>query len=152
MSEKAKVRVIVCGPRDWDDEHAIWYALGELDLDRPHVTVIQGDAPGVDRLAAKVARLSEMPCETYPANWRLYGKAAGPRRNALMLSMGKPDRVVAFRRGETWTKGTLDMVTKAHEAGVPITVVMTLPEGNVCFRDFDPKCTKEREEKERVDA
>lgn len=55
----------------------------------------------------------------YPAEWEAHGKAAGPIRNAHMLSDFKPDLVVAFPGG----RGTADMVKKAQDAGVTVLLV-----------------------------
>ena len=54
--------------------------------------------------------------EEYKANWQLYGKGAGYRRNAEMLKEGKPDKVLAFKGG----KGTLMMIGLAEKAGIEV--------------------------------
>ena len=46
--------------------------------------VLSGDAPGVDRIGAAWARQRGLPVETYPALWRVHGRAAGPERNVRM--------------------------------------------------------------------
>ncbi len=48
--------------------------------------------------------------------WADYGKAAGPIRNALMLSEGRPRCVIAFPGG----KGTRNMLKLAYQAGVEV--------------------------------
>src|SRR6266536_1924225 len=60
----------------------------------------------------------------YPAQWDQHGKAAGPRRNQLMLEGGKPDVVWCFiSRPLDESRGTADMVRRARAAGVPTYVV-----------------------------
>jgi hypothetical protein len=53
--------------------------------------------------------MNYVPVIEFPANWKVYGRAAGPIRNMKMLLEGKPDLVVAFPGGI----GTADMVKKA---------------------------------------
>ena len=50
----------------------------------------------------------------FPADWAKHGKAAGPIRNAEMLTEFLPDYIVAFPGG----KGTADMLRKAEKARV----------------------------------
>lgn len=54
--------------------------------------------------------------EGFPADWRKYGKSAGPLRNQQMIDEGKPDLVVAFPGGT----GTADMVRRAKAAGIRV--------------------------------
>lgn len=115
------MRVLVCGGRDFVDEHLLTEALDLLHKHCGPVTVlIHGAATGADSIAAAWAtngQLSErIHVIPFRANWRKHGKAAGPMRNLRMLQEGKPDRVVAFAGG----KGTANMVKQAEECGVPI--------------------------------
>jgi hypothetical protein len=50
------------------------------------------------------------------ADWKRFGRAAGPMRNERMLKEGRPDLVIAFP-GRT---GTAGMKALAREAGVMI--------------------------------
>lgn len=78
--------------------------------------VIEGGAPGADRLAKAWADRQLIAVETYVAHWRNEGNAAGPNRNRRMLAEGRPDVVIAFPGG----KGTAGMVALARAAGVPV--------------------------------
>jgi hypothetical protein len=113
-------RVLICGSRDWHDERVIGSAVAALPLGS---TVIHGAAPGADTIAARAAsRVGTLNVEAYPANWAQYGRAAGPIRNKLMLELGRPDLVIAFRLDGP-SKGTDNMIQQARKAGVPVTVV-----------------------------
>ena len=81
---------------------------------RAHV-IIEGGAPGADRLAREWAERNGIHCATVKARWANYNAAAGPLRNAVMLSLG-PDLVVAFPGGV----GTENMVKQAEAAGVDV--------------------------------
>jgi len=105
------MRVLVTGGRSFDEWSRVHKALAEI---KPSV-IIQGGAPGADRLAAKWADINGVPLVTYPALWH-QGKKAGPIRNAFMLADSRADLVVAFPGGN----GTADMIAKAEAAGVTV--------------------------------
>lgn len=87
--------------------------------------VITGGAVGADELANRWARDNGIDRVVVPANWEKHGRAAGPRRNQLMLDLLKPDMVVAFPGG----LGTQDVVLRARKAGIYVLQVPgTIPE------------------------
>lgn len=119
-------RVLVCGSRDLRDRYPVWCVLNGYAADDLGVVVIEGGALGADRFARSWAKLNDQSYETYPADWRTQGKAAGPIRNAEMLRDGKPDVVWAFvTKPLEQSRGTADMVRRARAAGVPTYVVAT---------------------------
>lgn len=113
------MRVLVCGGRDYDDEHKVFWELDNLVDESPtkSLTVIEGGARGADALAARWTDRNYLISghEQYPADWKKHGKAAGPIRNQEMLD-AQPDLVLAFPGG----KGTADMVERAKKAGIPV--------------------------------
>lgn len=110
------MRVLVCGGRDYNDWQRVAAELERIHDEKPVSIIIHGGATGADSLASWWAKAMDVPEITYHADWITYGKAAGPRRNQLMLDGGKPDLVVAFPGG----RGTADMVRRAEEAGVKV--------------------------------
>lgn len=108
-------RVLICGSRDWTDAERIRDVL--ICLGNGTV-VIHGGCRGADRIADRQARALGYEVIVYPADWQKYGKAAGPKRNGLMLREGKPDEVIAFRNGVT--RGTEDMVGRARVLGIRV--------------------------------
>lgn len=121
------MRVLVCGSRDWNDRSAI-----ERELDRLHrpenapLVVIQGGATGADSMAGVWAMRRGVEHECYPANWKKYGKGAGPIRNQQMLDEAKPDLVLAFTNDISESRGTRDMVTRSRKAGVKTLIISGL--------------------------
>lgn len=106
--------ILVCGGRGYADHarvHEVLYlhAAGAS-------AILQGGAPGADRLARDWAEANGILSWTIPAEWRKHGKAAGPIRNQRMLDAGEPALVIAFPGG----RGTADMVRRARAAGVPV--------------------------------
>ena len=108
------MRVLVCGGRDFNDKDVAFAVLDALKAKYGDIVIIQGGAPGADRLAKIWAKENNVRCEQYNADWDRYGKAAGPIRNQWMIDDGKPDLFVAFPGGN----GTADMVAKCRKAGI----------------------------------
>jgi hypothetical protein len=117
------VKIIVCGGRGFKNQALLNTTLDALLKEHGDLEVIEGGAPGADRLAFQWAIENSQKCEEIKANWSLYGKQAGPIRNVYMLSR-LPNMVVAFPGG----RGTKHMTTIARKAGVPVMEV----------RDEDP--------------
>jgi len=116
-SYATSMRVLVCGGRRYHDEAALNRWLDRLHKQRgPFKTLISGNAPGADRLAEAWAAKRGVAVQTFPANWKSHGRAAGPKRNAEMLKIGKPDLIIAFPGGT----GTAHMVTIARQAGIDV--------------------------------
>jgi hypothetical protein len=116
-------RVLVCGGRDYRDRVELFACMDALHKSNPISCIIHGGAKGADSLAGKWASERGIHCEVFPADWRFYGRSAGPIRNQEMLTIGRPDLVVAFPGG----RGTANMVRRADDADVP---VIELRDGN----------------------
>jgi hypothetical protein len=112
--------VLVCGDRNWTDQAAIERELAAVEGDIE--TVVNGGARGADTCAARAARKLGLGIVTCLADWKKYGKAAGPKRNEAMLRLTSPDLVLAFHPDITQSKGTKHMVGIAEAAGVPVKV------------------------------
>lgn len=110
-------RILVCGDRNW---------TGQVSLDRfldVHAAdaqvVIHGCARGADTLGGLWASKRGKEILPFPAQWSMYGRAAGPIRNQAMLDRGKPELVIAFHSNIAASKGTKDMLARAKRAGIP---------------------------------
>lgn len=120
---QSRLVVIVCGGRAYSDRETLDRALNILHERFPAMTVITGGAGGADRMASAWAKINRIPQEIYPAEWRKFGRAAGPKRNDQMLgallsyrAAGCAVGIVAFPGGA----GTGDMKRRAAESGVLI--------------------------------
>lgn len=124
MPELKPFRVLVTGSRRCDagGEVLVRAVLARICAParaqgRP-VIVVQGECPsgGVDRVARDWAeQTTGVQSEGHPADWHIFGRNAGPQRNALMVSQGA-DICVAFPA--PGSRGTWDCLQKAAEAGV----------------------------------
>lgn len=111
--------VLICGSRDYSYRRAIRSMLRRAKR-VGYDTVIEGEARGADSIAAEEARSLGLEVHPYPAFWNDFGKSAGFRRNQQMLDEGKPGLVIYFSNDLANSKGTADMVRRAHKAGVPV--------------------------------
>ncbi len=123
-------RVIVCGGRTYTHRASVYALLYDAllgqrtPIDQYNVLpwlqceFITGAAPGADTLAEAWWHEAGRPgtLYRYPAEWSLFGRGAGPKRNARMLRERQPTLVIAFEGGA----GTADMTRRARAAGVPV--------------------------------
>lgn len=119
------MKVLVTGDRNWSDaelidKHLVAYVP---------FTLIHGAARGADSLAAFCAVKMHQKVISYAADWKLFGRAAGPIRNRQMLGES-PDLVIAFHDNLVESKGTKDMVKIALKQRIEIILVSHFrPEG-----------------------
>jgi hypothetical protein len=116
---KKEMRVLVCGGREYSDLSKVIGVLNPLLEQYPDLEIIEGGATGADTLARDWAKAKNVPVQTFPAKWKLYGKRAGYIRNVQMLEEGKPDMVIAFPGGA----GTGMMVNLADKANVSVRII-----------------------------
>jgi hypothetical protein len=115
----------VCGPRTVEDLLSAEFSA------LPATSLAHGGARGLDLSAAGVFAIygdgRDVRC--FPAEWDRYGKAAGHRRNALMLDTFKPDIVLAFPRaaGAFFRRGTTGCIEAAIERGIVVHVYPVSP-------------------------
>lgn len=108
------MRVLCCGSRDFKNVRMVVDRLYKLPKDS---TIIEGDAPGADRLCRLTALQIGLNVESYPAEWDKHGKRAGMYRNTDMLYKDI-DLVLAFR-SRLNSRGTNDTLYKAKMMGIP---------------------------------
>ena len=107
------MRVIICGDRKWTDKEKMEQVIFELFIKYDELIIIQGEAQGADLMAKSIAINRNFEHEDYKAQWHYYGRSAGPIRNKLMITEGKPNLVIAFHNNIENSKGTKDMIRQA---------------------------------------
>lgn len=101
--------------RDWCDE---WH------FSQSRITqVIEGEAKGADTWGRVWGESRGIDVRKFHAQWKVYGKAAGPMRNREQLAEGEPNYVFAFHNNLMESRGTLDMVTISTKARVTTWVI-----------------------------
>jgi hypothetical protein len=119
------VKILVFGSRGWIWEGVIFRVLSKLPRD---TILVNGYAPGADRMADTIGRKMGLDVRSYPADWAL-GNSGGPIRNALMLTKEHPDQQgVGFDKGFGFStgrqnKGTHDMAEKLWAARIRFEIV-----------------------------
>lgn len=123
---EGRKRLLITGSRDWPNQPAIVAAIVKqwLDWDRPPMTLVHGGARGADTMASEALSQAlvedgTLRVEVHPAAWDVHGKAAGPIRNAQMVSLGA-DACLAFIFNES--RGATNALQLAEAAGIPCTV------------------------------
>lgn len=81
--------------------------------------IVSGGAKGADTLAERFAHENNLLLYVKEADWKKYGRAAGPKRNKLIVE--EADVVVAFPT-ET-SKGTLNTINIAKKLGKRLEVL-----------------------------
>ena len=114
-------KVIIAGCRDFADyellkEKCDFY----LQNQKPeNVVIVSGHASGADALGERYAQERGLQLETYPADWKAHGRAAGPIRNAQMASVART--LIAFWDGKS--RGTKNIIDTATKRGLKVAVV-----------------------------
>jgi len=110
-----RVRLLVCGGRDYNDYIKLNMVMNHVKQRIEIVEIIHGGAKGADSMVGYWAETNCIPVTVVPAEWSLFKCAAGMIRNKKMLDM-KPDGVIAFPGGN----GTKNMVSIAKKANIPV--------------------------------
>lgn len=116
-----KYKVIIAGCRDFAD-----YELLKKECDfclqnqKPEdIVIVSGHASGADALGEHYALERDLQLETYTADWKAHGRAAGPIRNAQMASVAHA--LIAFWDGKS--RETKNMIDTATKRGLQVAVV-----------------------------
>ena len=111
------MKTAVIGTRTFENYQQLCETLGNL-ANTP-TEIISGGATGADALAERYAKENNLPLTIHLANWKEYGKAAGPIRNKTIIE--ECEQLVAFWDGQS--KGTNHTIKTAKAKGKPTKVV-----------------------------
>src|SRR5262245_34701416 len=92
------MRILVTGDRFWVC-HNLAYTILQRLIARygTDLTIVHGDATGVDESFDTAAKGLGVGREPHPADWDRFGKFAGPKRNGEMVALGA-DLCIAVHR------------------------------------------------------
>lgn len=105
-------KVVICGSREYNDYETIKKVLDKLLEGMQISCLISGGCRGVDTLVKKYCIDRKIIHMEVNAQWKFFGRAAGPQRNAQMAKLGTS--TFGFWDGES--RGTYDMLKKARDA------------------------------------
>jgi len=104
---------IIAGSRS-ARECDVLFALNKCPWRDSISSVISGTAYGADRFGERWAKGNGIEVIRFPADWDLYGRSAGPRRNKEMAE--NADALIAIWDGVS--SGTKDMLERAKKASL----------------------------------
>jgi hypothetical protein len=121
MEGAMKKRIVIAGCRHYTDyeqaEAYIDFCISEIR--KKHTLIfLSGGCRGADALGERYAKEHGYPVEYYPADWKTFGKSAGPIRNQQMAEIA--DYVICFWDGKT--KGTMAMIRYAIQLKKPLKI------------------------------
>ena len=118
--------LLVFGSRTFDDHDLLCRVLDDLYPVRVGIIVIEGEAPGADRMSKRWANARGIDVLPMPADWSRQGGVAGFLRNSLMVD--HCNEAVGFWDGKS--RGTKDTIDKLKAAGKKCTLVYFTPKNN----------------------
>lgn len=114
-------RVIIAGTRNFSNYSLlVEYAdkkLAEVSK-RDSIEIVSGGASGADALGERYAKERGYCIRRFDAEWKRYGRAAGPRRNKQMAKYA--DALLAYWDGKS--RGTKNMIELAKANGLKVGV------------------------------
>ncbi len=112
-------RIVIGGCRTFDNykifEEAVDSYLNHISP-QGDIVILSGHCRGTDMLAEKYAKIRNYKLEIIPAQWKLYGKSAGPIRNRIMVESS--NCVIAF--WDNKSRGTKNLVYLANQFNKPL--------------------------------
>ncbi len=114
-------RIVIAGCRNFEN-----YELAKKYIDfcissiknKYQLIFLSGGCRGADKLGEQYAKENNYEIEIYPADWKKYGRSAGPKRNKQMAE--NCDYVICFWDGKS--KGTKSMINYAKMFNKPIKI------------------------------
>lgn len=112
-------KLLVCGSRTITNVSWIFSEIekyiSESNLQYSDIHIIEGSAKGVDKIAKQFADDRNIPVIEMPADWKSYGRAAGPIRNEQMVRLC--DQCLILWDGKSHgTKNDIDLCDKYNKS------------------------------------
>lgn len=119
------MRVMVTGSRYVVDFHKVWKTLDRVYASLKEdetLTVLVGDCPtGADKFASEWnGGPKHTDTKVFKADWKKYGRSAGPTRNQAIVDDGDIDLCLAFLQEGALNRGTNDCIERARKARIPV--------------------------------
>lgn len=111
------MRLIIAGGRDVELDAKDYALLDWIHAEAPVSEVVSGTAEGVDTCGEMWAIKHNIPVKRFYADWKTYGRAAGPMRNMRMAEYARHwGALIVFPGG----RGTNNMYEVACQVGMPV--------------------------------
>jgi hypothetical protein len=106
-------RLLVTGSRDWPCAKVLCAVMKACY--RPEITLVVGDARGVDSSVARIWRKQGGQVDVYEAQWSVYNRRAGIVRNEAMCQSLLPERDLALAFIYNNSRGATHCLAYAQE-------------------------------------
>ena len=116
------MKIIIAGGRNFRDYNQLRESCDNILVNQKEVEIVSGTAAGADTLGERYAQEKGYEVKKFPAQWDLYGKSAGYKRNQQMAEYA--DGLIAFWDGKS--RGTKHMIDIANKMGLKVRVVRYL--------------------------
>ena len=118
-------KIIICGGRHFNDYGLLMTRLNDIiaskKVDIKQVEIVSGHCEGADMLGEKCAADLGAKCTVFSAQWKKYGRSAGPIRNKQMIDYIKDcDNPIVLAFVNERTKGTRNTVSLAQKNNIPV--------------------------------
>ncbi len=124
-----KYNIIIAGSRDFCDYNLMKKTLDDFinsqKVNKANITIISGAASGADNLGERYAIENDIALMRCPADWKKYGRAAGPKRNEYMaqLAQANGECGVLFAFWDGTSRGTKSMISLAEKNGLSVYII-----------------------------
>lgn len=114
-------KLIIAGSRNFHDYDLLQKHVHDFLHDQcdNNIVIISGVAVGADLLGEHYAHEMQYPVQRFPAEWNLYGKYAGHKRNEDMAKSAHA--CIVFWDGKS--KGTKNMIDNAKKYNLKLKIV-----------------------------
>ena len=116
-------KVLICGGRHFNNykllEEGVDNILKLFTLDE-NLEIVSGHAEGTDTLGEMYAQNHNYSLKTFPADWKKYGRSAGPIRNKQMIDYIKEYNSLLIAFVSDNTKGTKNTISLAKKDNIPV--------------------------------
>ena len=109
-------KIVIAGCRNYSDyeEAKSFINLCLYELHKEHtIVILSGTSSGADAIGERYALENDFQIEKYPADWKRFGRSAGPIRNKQMAE--NFDFAICFWDGKS--KGTKSMIDYVRKYG-----------------------------------
>ena len=113
------MKVIIAGTRTFSDYPLLKKKCDEILRLQKEIEIVSGTCKGADLLGEQYAKEKGYPIKQFPANWDLYKKSAGYKRNEQMAEYA--DGAIIFWDGVS--KGSSHMIDLAKKQDLKLIVI-----------------------------
>lgn len=114
-------RIVIAGCRDYNNYNEAKKYIDECisDIKKDNtIIILSGGSNGADKIGERYAKENGFQIELFLADWKRFGKSAGPKRNKLMAEA--TDYVICFWDGKS--RGTKSMIEYAKMYDKPLKI------------------------------